>query len=140
VTEPDFVRTWPRHCVAGTAGADYHPDLNTGSVTHHLFKGLGEPAYSIFEGRSKAGVTMSEMLTRHQVDDVDIVGIATDHCVRASALDALADGRRTRVFSDWVAGVCAESSRSALSELVAAGAQVELSTRATRWVPGRVDR
>ena len=120
--EPDFVDSWPRHCVAGTAGAEYHPALDTARVTHHIHKGQGVPAYSLFEGRTEVGETVRELLREHGVDEVDVTGIATDYCVRASALDALARGQRVRVLTRLVAGVAPTSSEAALRELADAGA------------------
>ncbi|KQR52093.1 nicotinamidase [Leifsonia sp. Leaf336] len=122
--DPDFVSTWPPHCVAGTAGAEYHPALDTSRVGYHIRKGQGVPAYSIFEGRTDAGSTVHNLLDEHGIDIVDIAGIATDYCVRASALDALAHGQRVRVLTDLVAGVAAESSEAALAELGRAGAEL----------------
>ena len=122
--EPDFVDTWPAHCVAGTPGADYHPALDTSRVTAHVRKGQGVPAYSLFEGRTEDGGTVPSLLDEHGIDAVDVVGIATDYCVRASALDALAHGRRVRVLRPLVAGVAAETSEAALAELERAGAEV----------------
>lgn len=127
--EPDFVDTWPAHCVAGTPGAEYDPGLDTAAVTHHVKKGQGKPAYSLFEGVTDAGETVSDLLTQHGVVDVDVVGIATDHCVRASAMDAIEHGRHVRVLTDLVAGVAAESSERALEELAHAGAELQESTR-----------
>jgi nicotinamidase/pyrazinamidase len=121
---PDFVDTWPPHCIAGTPGAEYHPALDTTAVDVHVKKGQGVPAYSIFEGTTESGATVAEMLERLGVTDVDVAGIATDYCVRASALDALADGRTVRVLADLVAGVAADSSAAALVELEAAGAEI----------------
>lgn len=125
--EPDFVDSWPPHCVAGSPGADYHPALDTSLVDVHVRKGQGVPAYSIFEGTVEDGRTLPEVLDELGVTDVDVVGIATDYCVRASALDALAAGRRVRVLTDLVAGVAAGSSTAALDELRAAGAHVVAS-------------
>ena len=122
--DPDFVSTWPAHCVAGTAGAEYHPALDTSRVGYHIRKGQGVPAYSIFEGRTDAGSTVHNLLDEHGIDIVDIAGIATDYCVRASALDALAHGQRVRVLTGLVAGVAAESSEAALAELARAGAEL----------------
>lgn len=122
--EPDFVDSWPAHCVAGTAGADYHPAFDTAAVTFHIRKGQGKPAYSIFEGTGENGETVSQLLTERGVTDIDIVGIATDYCVRASALDALEHGQRVRVLQDLVAGVAAASSLAALAELGHAGAEI----------------
>lgn len=121
---PDYVDTWPVHCVAGTEGADYDPLLVTDAVTHHVRKGQGKPAYSMFEGVTDAGETVGTVLTRAGVLSADVVGIATDHCVRASALDALAHGVRVRVLTDLIAGVAAEPSEAALAELAHAGAEL----------------
>lgn len=126
--EPDFVDSWPVHCVSGTAGAEYDPELDTAAVTHHVKKGQGIPAYSLFEGTTDDGERVPELLDRHGVLDIDVVGLATDHCVRASALDALAHGRRVRILTDLVAGVAAASSSAALAELQRAGAEVAEST------------
>lgn len=122
--EPDFVDTWPEHCVAGTPGADYDPLLATDAVTHHVRKGQGKPAYSMFEGISDAGETVAEILTEHGVLTADVVGIATDHCVRATALDAIAHGVHVRILTGLIAGVGADSSAAALAELAHAGADM----------------
>ncbi len=122
--EPDFVDTWPAHCVAGTSGAEYDPAFVTDAVTHHVKKGQGIPAYSVFEGTTDDGMTVAQLLEAHGILEVDIVGIATDYCVRASALDAIEHGRRIRVFTDLVAGVAPGSSEAALAELAHAGAEL----------------
>ena len=122
--EPDFVDTWPVHCVAGTEGAEYDPELDVSAVTHHVKKGQGKPAYSLFEGTTDDGRTVSELLDEHGVVDVDVTGIATDYCVRASAFDAIEHGRHVRILTDLVAGVAAASSESALAELAHAGAEL----------------
>lgn len=121
---PDFVDTWPVHCVAGTSGADYDPELVTDAVTHHVKKGQGMPAYSLFEGTTDAGEKVSSLLSAHGVTQVDVAGLATDHCVRASALDAIAHGLHVRVLTDLIAGVAPESSDAALAELAHAGAEL----------------
>jgi nicotinamidase/pyrazinamidase len=123
-TEPDFVDTWPRHCVGGEPGAEYHPALDTTLIDVHLRKGQGKPAYSIFEGVTDAGGCLTAALDEFEVTDIDVVGIATDYCVRASALDAIAAGRHVRVLTDLIAGVAPASSAAALTELKAAGADV----------------
>lgn len=125
---PDYVDTWPVHCVADTAGAAYDPLLVTDAVTHHVRKGQGKPAYSLFEGRTDAGETVGAVLTAAGVLSADVVGIATDHCVRASALDAVAHGVHVRVLTDLIAGVAPESSDAALIELAHAGAQLAQSS------------
>ncbi|GAA3644081.1 bifunctional pyrazinamidase/nicotinamidase [Microbacterium awajiense] len=127
--EPDFIDSWPVHCVGGTQGAEYDAGLDTAAVTHHVKKGQGEPAYSLFEGVDDEGRTVSELLEQHGVLEIDVTGIATDYCVRASALDALAHGRRVRVLTDLIAGVAAESSDAALAELAHAGAVLTESAR-----------
>ncbi|WP_417556183.1 isochorismatase family protein [Microbacterium sp.] len=128
--EPDYVDTWPVHCVAGTDGAAYDPLLVTDAVTHHVRKGQGVPAYSMFEGTTEQGETVGDVLAAHGVTDADVVGIATDHCVRASALDAVAHGVHVRILTDLVAGVGEESSQAALAELAHAGAELALSSEA----------
>jgi len=125
--EPDFVDSWPVHCVSGTAGAEYDPGLETDAVTHHVKKGQGEPAYSLFEGTTDDGESVAHLLDEHGVVDVDIVGLATDHCVRASALDAIGHGRHVRILTDLIAGVAAESSDAAIAELAHAGAELARS-------------
>ncbi|WEK60573.1 MAG: isochorismatase family protein [Candidatus Microbacterium colombiense] len=127
---PDFVDTWPVHCVAETTGAAYDPLLVTDAVTHHVRKGQGKPAYSMFEGITVAQDTVGAVLTSAGVLDVDVVGIATDHCVRATALDAVAHGVRVRIITDLIAGVGADSSEAALAELAHAGAELVESARA----------
>lgn len=122
-TPPDFVTSWPVHCVAGTPGADYDPGLDLTHIDQHLKKGQGRPAYSLFEGIADDGGTAGALLTQHGVIDLDIVGIATDYCVRATALDAIAHGVRVRVFTDLIAGVAEASSQAARAELAHAGAE-----------------
>ena len=126
--EPDFVETWPKHAMAGTDGAEYHPALDTSTVDIHVRKGQGVPAYSIFEGIDDDGRPSRDLLDELGVTDVDLVGIATDYCVRASGLDAVEHGRHVRVFTDLVAGVAPESSDAALAELGHAGAVITESS------------
>jgi nicotinamidase/pyrazinamidase len=122
--EPDFVDTWPEHCVAGTPGAEYHPDLPVHEIDVHVRKGQGKPAYSMFEGVTDEGETVHELLDRRAIDELHIAGIATDYCVRATGLDALAAGKRVTVLTDLIAGVSPSSSAAALEELAAAGAEL----------------
>jgi nicotinamidase/pyrazinamidase len=125
--EPDFVKTWPPHCVSGTPGAEYHPAFDASLVDVHVKKGQGVPAYSIFEGTTEDGASFPAELDRLGVTDVDVVGIATDYCVRASALDALAAGRRVTVLEDLVAAVDPVTGAQALVDLASAGAAVRPS-------------
>lgn len=122
--DPDFVNTWPPHCVAGTEGADYHPAIDVNRIDVHVRKGMGIPAYSAFEGETSDGRTLLEVLQEEGITDLDVVGIATDYCVRASALDALNAGLNVRVLSDFIAGVAPESSVAAIKELSAAGTEI----------------
>ncbi|NHF62592.1 isochorismatase family protein [Microcella pacifica] len=126
--DPDFVLTWPVHCVAGTDGAEYHESIDTGLIDIHVRKGQGVPAYSIFEGTTDDGRSVPQALDELEVTEIDVVGLATDYCVRASALDALQHGRSVRVLRNLVAGVAAESSEAALSEIATEGGHVEVST------------
>lgn len=125
---PDYVDSWPVHCVAGTAGAEYHPALDSSLIDVHVRKGQGKPAYSIFEGVTDDGETVPQALDRLGVTDIDVAGIATDYCVLASALDGLESGRSVRILTDLVAGVAPESSAAALVRLEAAGAQLATSS------------
>jgi nicotinamidase/pyrazinamidase len=124
---PDFIETWPAHCVADTQGAEYHPELDTSRVNVHILKGQGRPAYSVFEGVTNAGRTLTEELDILAITEIDVVGIATDYCVLASAKDAINAGRSVRVLRDLVAGVAPGSSAEALAELAKAGAAIEHS-------------
>lgn len=126
--EPDFVDTWPVHCVAGTLGAEYHPELDLAPIHVHVKKGQGEPAYSMFEGVTDDGHTVAEVLEARGVTEVDVVGIATDYCVRASALDALKGGQRVRVLTDLIAAVSPTTGEQALAELQSEGASVQTSS------------
>ncbi|WP_167142707.1 isochorismatase family protein [Canibacter zhoujuaniae] len=122
--EPDFVNTWPVHCVAGSFGAEYHSALQDAEFDVEIFKGQGEPAYSAFEGSSADGLKLEEILKEAGVKHLDVVGIATDYCVLQSSEDAYWAGFRVRVLKDFVAGVAAETSAKALDELRAMGAEV----------------
>jgi nicotinamidase/pyrazinamidase len=115
---------WPVHCVQGTEGAGYAPGLDTEAVDVHVRKGQGVPAYSAFEGVTEEGQTLLEVLRREGVTDVDVCGIATDHCVRASALDAAAAGFAVRLLEGLHVGVAPETVERALDEMRAAGIEV----------------
>jgi nicotinamidase/pyrazinamidase len=117
---PDFVDSWPRHCVAGTAGADFHPQLDTSAIEATFRKGEYAAAYSGFEG-SADGVGLSAWLTERGVDEIDVAGIATDYCVRATAEDAARAGFTTRVLTDLTAGVSPDSTAAALAGMRSAG-------------------
>jgi nicotinamidase/pyrazinamidase len=122
--EPDFVNTWPLHCIAGEPGADYHPNLDASLIDIHIKKGQGKPGYSIFDGITDTGEKLQELIQRLGITEVDVVGIATDYCVRASALDANNFGLQVRVITSLTAGVSAASTEAAIDELVDAGVRV----------------
>ena len=122
--EPDFVSTWPAHCVIGTPGADFHPNLELAPIETVFSKGEREAAYSGFEGATDDGTPLAEWLRKHEVDTVDIVGIATDHCVRATAVDAVRSGFTTRVLLGMTAGVAEPTTERALEEMGTAGVQL----------------
>ena len=125
--EPDYVDSWPAHCVVGTAGADPHPAFDTTPVQAWFTKGQNAAAYSGFEGAAEVDgerVGLAEFLRGRGVEAVDVVGIATDHCVRATALDAVTNGFATRVLLDLTAGVAPATTDAALDQLAAAGAEL----------------
>ncbi|HEY8533732.1 MAG TPA: isochorismatase family protein [Micromonospora sp.] len=118
---PDFRTSWPAHCVVGTPGADFHPNLVTDRIEAVFHKGEYSAAYSGFEGRTEEGVSLADWLRQHDVDAVDIVGIATDHCVRATAIDAAREGFATTVLLELTAGVSRGTTLAALDQMRAAG-------------------
>ncbi|MEV8323870.1 isochorismatase family protein [Kitasatospora sp. NPDC056731] len=127
-TEPDYVTSWPVHCVAGTEGVGFHPNFApsviSGAVEAVFDKGAYSAAYSGFEGLDENNRGLVEWLRERQVDEIDVVGIATDHCVRATALDAARAGFTTRVLLDLTAGVAPATTAAALTELRAAGVEL----------------
>jgi nicotinamidase/pyrazinamidase len=121
---PDFSRTWPPHCVVGTAGAQFHPDFDRGRVDAVFSKGADTAAYSAFEGTDEAGTPLGVWLREHGVDALDVTGIATDYCVRATALDAARQGFATRVLLDLTAGVDPTTVAEAVGEMGGAGVEL----------------
>ncbi len=122
--DPDYVDTWPAHCVAGTDGEAFHPNLDPQPFDAVFLKGEHEAAYSGFEGHDVDGSDLATWLRNHKITDVDVCGLATDYCVRATALDAVKEGFKVRLLSDLVAGVAPATTEAALQELTAAGAVV----------------
>ncbi|XNZ00847.1 isochorismatase family protein [Micrococcus luteus] len=152
--EPDFAVSWPVHCVAGTAGAELHEDLDMEEVRPdaQFLKGLHTASYSGFDGqlgepdevRSGEGAaapvgpygatraaadaveagaeTLDEWLRSHDVEALTVVGIATDHCVKATVLDGIENGYEVTVLTDLVAGVSEDTAEAALQEMEDAGA------------------
>jgi nicotinamidase/pyrazinamidase len=114
---PDFSSSWPPHCIAGSPGAEFHPDLDTSPIEAVFRKGAHGAAYSGFEGVDENGTPLLQWLRERGVDEVDVVGIATDHCVRRTAEDAARAGLGTRVLLDLTAAVSADSAETALAEM-----------------------
>lgn len=125
---PDFIDSWPVHCVAETEGAALHPELSeaAGYIRHHFRKGRYAAAYSGFEGRLSAdeddvadesGELLGDWLRGQDIAAVDIVGIATDYCVRATALDAKSQGFATTVIAPLTAAVHPANAPEVLQEL-----------------------
>lgn len=121
---PDFVNNWPVHCVAGSHGAEYHPNLATDRIQVHVEKGQGHPSYSAFEGTTRDGRSLLEVLKEHQITEVDVTGLATDYCVLASSLDASKNGFEVKVIRHLVAGVAPETSAAALEKMSASGCEL----------------
>jgi nicotinamidase/pyrazinamidase len=125
---PDYVSSWPPHCRAGSTGAEFHPDLDSVRFDAVFRKGAYDAGYSGFGGVDASGAPLADWLRRHDVDQVDVVGIATDHCVRRTAEDAAREGLDTRVLVDLTAGVGEQSTAEAIEALRAAGVAIVPST------------
>ncbi|MFI1917528.1 nicotinamidase [Nocardia sp. NPDC020380] len=122
---PDYVDTWPPHCRVGTPGAEFHPNLTVAPIQEVFSKGAYTAAYSGFEGIASDGsTTLADWLRDRKIDAVDVCGIATDHCVRATALDAKAEGFDTRVLLGLTAAVSPVTLDTALGKLRAAGVEL----------------
>ena len=142
---PDFVDSWPVHCVANTEGAEIHPNLDTDYIEAYFRKGRYEAAYSGFEGlqapeesvmtgEHEPGATLddegpktplADWLDEHEIQDVDIVGIATDYCVLATAMDAVDAGYETRVLIDLTAPVHEDKLDEVIAEMEDEGITVK---------------
>ena len=122
--KPDFAQSWPVHCKVGTEGAGFHPNLDPQPFDEVFYKGEHAAAYSGFEGRTASGADLTAWLREHGVEEVDVCGIATDHCVRATALDSAGAGFATRVLTALCAGVADETTAAALTEMAGAGVEI----------------
>jgi len=135
-TDPDYVTSWPEHGVAGTSDAHYHPALHLPERTVHVVKGMGRADYSAFDGvlldclgdDEPAGL----LSALPGVETIVVVGIATDHCVKATALAAVAAGYRVQVLTDLTAGVAVPTTIAALTELAQAGVELTSTAATTR--------
>lgn len=128
---PDWVDSWPVHCVANSFGAEFHPYLGAmvevPAVFDRVFrKGEYAAAYSGFEGRDDEGGSLTEWLDHRGIEKVDIVGIAISACVKATALGAIANGLRTRVLVDLCADLAEPEgiTVATLGELVDNGVEI----------------
>jgi nicotinamidase/pyrazinamidase len=133
--DPDFVDSWPPHCVAATPGAEFHPDLDTSQLAALFRKGAHAAAYSGFEGRTEDGETLRQWLSDRAVTEVDVSGLATDYCVRATAADAAAAGFATTVLLDLTAGVAAPTTAAALEALRSGGVTLAGTPRGPGYSP-----
>lgn len=127
--QPDYVDTWPQHCVADTTGADFHPNLDesvdfASSIDVVVSKGNYTAAYSGFEGATDDGRSLADYLKSRGVTEVDVVGLATDHCDRATALDAVHEGFSVRLLLPMCAGVAPATTEAALTQMAAAGVAI----------------
>jgi nicotinamidase/pyrazinamidase len=122
--DPDFATTWPPHCRAGTAGADFHPALDTTHIDEVFRKGAHAAAYSGFEGSADSGQLLADWLRERGITAVDVSGIATDYCVRATAADAVGAGFATRLLLGLTAGVAPATTEAAVAELRGLGVEI----------------
>lgn len=126
-TLPDYRTTWPVHCVQHTAGADYSPAFASelGRVDAEILQGQGEPGYSAFTGTTRDGHTLAQLLAHAGIEAVELVGLATDYCVAATAIDAAALPDLTAtVRLDLCRGVDDDTTLAALARMREAGVHV----------------
>jgi nicotinamidase/pyrazinamidase len=129
---PDFQTTWPPHCVIGTPGAAFVPPI-ANLVREKLIqaivsKGRHAAAYSAFDGVDVRGHPLLDVLKEQRIDHIDICGIATDYCVRASALDARKNEFQVRILVNLCAAVSEATGLQALEEMKAAGCAIQAAT------------
>ncbi|MET9018996.1 isochorismatase family protein [Actinopolymorpha sp. NPDC004070] len=122
--QPDYRDSWPPHCVAGTDGAGFHPNLDPQPFDAVFDKGEHSAAYSGFEGKAKNGAMLADWLRDHDVTEIEVAGLTTEYCVRLTAIDATKLGMSARVLLDLTAGFSAETTRAALDEMRAAGCEL----------------
>src|ERR671924_2290062 len=129
---PDYVNTWPAHCMVGTPGAAFVPTIQNlvreKLIQDVVTKGRDKAAYSAFDGLDPRGHPLLEVLKEERIDHIDVCGIATDYCVRASALDAKKNEFQVRLLVNLCAAVNEETGQKALEEMKAAGIQIQAAT------------
>ncbi|MFF2614288.1 isochorismatase family protein [Kitasatospora sp. NPDC058046] len=124
---PDFKDSFPVHCVVGTEGGEFHPDFAPTAETivdEVFYKGAHSASKSGFEGFASDGTALADWLRARDVTEVDVVGIATDHCVKATALDGVRADFAVRVLLDYTAGVAADTTARAVAELGRSGVEL----------------
>ena len=117
--DPDFIDSWPPHGVADSPDAALHPALS--NATQHIDRGVRKgqyaAAYSGFEGTTEDGISLLTLLRDAEIANVDVVGLAFDHCVRATALDAAKEGFTTKILVGFTASVANDTAAAARVEL-----------------------
>jgi nicotinamidase/pyrazinamidase len=121
---PDYASSWPPHCIPGSNGADFHPDLSTGRIEAVFRKGAYSAGYTGFDGVDATDTALADWLRYHDIDALDVVGVATEHCVRATSEDAVRSCFATRVLLELTAGVTAASTTAAVDGMRVAGVEV----------------
>lgn len=128
---------WPDHCIQGSTGAELHHELNQDRIDHVIHKGTDVriDSYSGFYDNQRSRSTgLTEYLREHDVTEVYIMGLATDYCVKYTALDAVKDGFRTRLIEDGCRGVNLKPGdvEAAVNKMAAAGVQIVESQKLTQ--------
>ena len=134
-TDPDYLNTWPVHCVQGTPGAEYAPEFAAvlDLVDAEILQGQGEPGYSAFTGATSDGRTLEHVLAQADVDAIDVVGLATDYCVCATAIDAVRHSdREVTVLLDLCRGVSEATTLAAITGMLDAGVTIRHARSASR--------
>jgi nicotinamidase/pyrazinamidase len=131
-----FGGIWPVHCVQGTHGAQFHPDLRLPDQVSIVSKGdtAGSDGYSAFEGHTRPGTSLIQELREHGIEHLYLGGLATDYCVLQSVLDARKAGFSVTVLTDAVAGVNLQpdDSAKALGQMSAVGAEFATTDEITK--------
>ena len=122
---PDFKDTWPPHCLQDSWGAEFHPVFDDTYVDDVFFKGLFGPAYSGFEGHNSAGLSLAQQLREDGIEEIDVLGLAFGHCVKATATDGRVEGFKVNVLKHLTASVHPEDDGEDIAELVNSGCLVE---------------